>query len=738
PKPTPSPAPAPTPAPVGSPMPADAAAPSPTGRNPTIGWTPYQQAVWNRMKAEGHPWYKMAISLANATGTRAEQYGDIGSWATLAYQMTGDAAYAQKAWAKIRPKITVDPGSANYIRQTFLQYARFYDWLSPGLTAGQKAEYAAGLNRWAEYSLGINTPKYTGGFRVGDSDQTIGQYFGLAFTDLALGTNWLSRSAGTLPVGGLTATGSDPTTVRNAVAGYVQKSAGGEFLESTEYNLGTLQLLFQGVQGVRTATGKDYFPEVTALIPQVARAQLYSLTPDLRDSFQWGDTEKPGALELYYRGSLLGTLAGLTRDDPAVGPYVQGAFNALGAKYGLTGYGSMAPLEVGVFGFVDPYAPAKDWRGALPAGLTAVAGGQGIGYFRDGWGADGALLATQMPTRISVDHEVAGFGDFRLYRKGEWAVNHPLGYGGVAVGGDVMNTLLVAGLSSMYQRGVVAAETGANGAYQYSAGTTGGAYYNPYGYYAPPPAFLREWTRSTFYLPSADGRSSTVVLFDRVNATDPRSLPKYDRYAAAERSRIEKAPALVQWQINAPVAPTVTAGGLSWATAGGQQVQVSTLTAAPQTTTVVRQADRWAGNTSLWPSQKAGYTAQVTVDGNPGWQTLLNVVQASDRGTELRNTRVASAGGEAQGALVQRGGLADALVLFGSKADGRVLSAGYTVGWTGTAAKTDVHLVDLDPSKSWTAVVDGGAAQKVTVSSQGVATLAVSGAGAHTVKLVAG
>ena len=75
-----------------------------------------------------------------------------------------------------------------------------------------------------------------------------------------------------------------------------------------------------------------------------------------------------------------------------------------------------------------------------------------------------------------------------------------------------------------------------------------------------------------------------------------------------------------------------------------------------------------------------------------------------------------------------QGGLADALVLFGAKQGERVLSAGYTVNWTAGASSTDLHLLDLDPTKKWSVRVNGGAVVPLTVSSAGVGQLAGLGA----------
>ena len=47
-------------------------------------------------------------------------------------------------------------------------------------------------------------------------------------------------------------------------------------------------------------------------------------------------------------------------------------------------------------------------------------------------------------------------------------------------------------------------------------------------------------------LPSTDKRSDVCLIFDRINALDPRVLAKYDRYYASESSLIAAAPARKQ------------------------------------------------------------------------------------------------------------------------------------------------------------------------------------------------
>ena len=175
-----------------------------------------------------------------------------------------------------------------------MEYAWMYDWLKPALSEEQRRQYIDMMNSWCLLVLN-RTPGVAWGTRVGDSDETVGHYFGLAL--------WALVSADENPqamaylrdphVGGLAATGRDRKTWRNTISQYVKTARGGVWLESSEYNLGTLRLLLIGAEAIRTATGHDYFPEVTALTNDIAAAQLHELTSDLQSAYQWGDLEHP-------------------------------------------------------------------------------------------------------------------------------------------------------------------------------------------------------------------------------------------------------------------------------------------------------------------------------------------------------------------------------------------------------------------------------------------------------------
>ena len=96
-------------------------------------------------KTLGGVWFGLIKSNAEP----ANRYGDNGLWATLAYQMTGEARYAELAWAKIAgvPARTRRRSCAgNYSREQFIQLVLMYDWLYPALTPSSGRSSSTTLN----------------------------------------------------------------------------------------------------------------------------------------------------------------------------------------------------------------------------------------------------------------------------------------------------------------------------------------------------------------------------------------------------------------------------------------------------------------------------------------------------------------------------------------------------------------------------------------------------------------
>ena len=192
---------------------------SPTGRAPRFLWSADWQARYARAAAENHPWWRTIRTNADLRIANKPRYADYGQWNALVYQITGDLAHGQAGVAAVLP--TVAPLNTNHVREHYIEAVILYDWLLPAMTPEQKADYEARLHVLARYALGIDLPKYVGGFNLADSDQTVGMYLGLALTDLALGTDYLTQTTQAahvpkVPVGGLTATGSEISVVFHA------------------------------------------------------------------------------------------------------------------------------------------------------------------------------------------------------------------------------------------------------------------------------------------------------------------------------------------------------------------------------------------------------------------------------------------------------------------------------------------------------------------------------------------
>jgi hypothetical protein len=746
------------------------AAVSPTGRSPKLLWTAERQAVWSRMKMDYESnrnskpgqWY--AVLKKNAEC--ACKYADNGIWATVMYQITGDAKYVKLAWARLSNGFLKSTGKAligNYAREYSQEMVVMYDWLYPGLTASQRQQFVTKLNEMFTLLAAGNQYTTTMPIRTSDTDQTVGSYFGFAFLALATGDHnpTAEHLFASSFIGGLDATGSNRNTLRNAIRQYVTElAAGGEWMEGTDYNLGTVRLLALGAEGVKTATGVDHFPEVTAFLDDAALRQIYMMTPDRRSSVQWGDEQSPRlvASNLYSWQTTNGVLAGLTQSNSKSGPYIQQLVHDIADQYGMSGYLSSEPTGRFYLLF-NPYARAAS-PAALP--LSRFAPGQGMLIARDGWKDSSTLVAVHMPTNHgSVDHQVSYFGDFQMYRKGRWVLTHPITYAGPSLRGDGTNAMIIGSFSSMAQiKHVTAYEQGAGAAYTYIAGTTGGQK-SAEGAYDPPPTFLHEWTRSIVYLPSQDQRSDTLVVYDRINAQNPKDLPKFERYRRAspdEQSAILDMPALKQWIIHAPVEPMLMSDSISWTLPDDQRVSVDTL--LPQSQRRLLYDER-----KLWPTRvpeaEKKWQVRIVPTTEQQWDTFLNVVQVFDSGASLANSVIRSEDKSVEGVLVKRSGHDDVVALFNAASGSqlpdprkgavsvfdanadtmldraRVRPGGFTVKWTATTASSSVLLFDLDRTRSWRVSIDGRAAVAVTVSAQGVGTIAVAGAGAHTMSVSA-
>lgn len=598
---------------------------SPTGRAPRLAWTPARQETWNRMRATGHPLFRLASQHCTAAARGSPRYGDRGLWCGWIFQVTGDARLGRVAWQRVRGGILRGPANANDVRENLIENAILFDWLLPVLTTAERDSAVAGLNRWAEFALGINTRKYQGGLLLSDSDALVGYYFGLAAVDLATRDlaghrPWLDAGPATTPakieVGGWRATGADWRTARNALHHYLTgPGAGGEWIEGTGYNTGTIGLMAMGYAAVAAQAPPGALDDVATFLEAAGHAQRWEVTPDLLQAVQWGDEEHPREFRgrLFRRTTTLSLLAGVTGDTPG-GRAAQGLLQALYRTYGQSGYQSAEPWARALLTW-NPWLPAAPDE-ATPSWRF----NHGMGHLLVRQGQD--LVSILMPPRTGAHHEVQFVATMQLYRRGEWALTQPIGYGGASLEGHGANGALVAGLSAMARKGVDTLQHGPD--WWALTGSTGGPKYVG-NYYAPPPAFLDHWRRTVVHF-RRDGVDHFVTI-DRVAMDDPRTLPRLDRYRRPDQAAIRNARGLFEWVIHAPVAPDTSAGMLRWTTPGGQPVIVQRVAGPPDATVIL--------------DERTLYTTYHVQPGERRWQARL--VPAFTGGT-MRTVHLISIG----------------------------------------------------------------------------------------------
>ena len=730
---------------------AASADPSPTGRTPKLMWSSERQATWNRMKTDyengadslGAKWYKLVKDNAEC-GCR---YGDTGLWATFMYQWTGERRYVTLAWAKVSEFIAMPPSrtGGNYIRENGIEFVILLDWLWPGLTQTQRSQFQNAIGVMLERELTGNP--FIQGYRLDDSDQVVGTYFAVALFQLTHPEDARAKSTfGHPQTGGLDATSLERTSARNEIRRYVERlAAGGEWIESGAYNLGTVNLLLLGAEGVRTATGVDHFPELTRWTPLWAKRQIAFWTPDLAQAYQWGDEEHPREQQLFRWVNASGLAAGLL-EGTAAGAQLQGHLLDLVAKYGPTGIGSAEPVVTGrLFFTFNPYAQTREWR----TDRTFHASGAGLLLHRSGFEPGDSLFAVHLaprPDKGAVDHSVRYMNDVELWRRGEWVVTHPRGYAGAPNTGLGTNAVLMYGFGDMRGfkelLGVAWGDT-----FAYQVGTTGGsAVPNPY--YDPPPVFVHEWTRSVLCLP---GSTDAIVIYDRAHVTD---VQRRDRFYLPDQQLISRAPAPKQWLLHMPVRPTIADSTIRWSTPGGQSVQWSALLPAGSTKTVNNELALRTGGEIVWRDYIKPEELKFHVSVSPAvkrdWDTFLNVIQAGTPGS----VNLLRSNDGVEGVQLSREGSADVVALFNAQPSSRLndaandpshdqalrtarlRTAGYQVSWTANTDTTDIYLADLDPAKAWDVEIDGRRVRRVApTATAALPRIVATGGGPHILKV---
>jgi hypothetical protein len=690
-----------------------------TSRAPILLWSCQRQAFLTKLHDNNDPQWQELVEIANRTDTSNAQYADIGSYAALVYQITGDETYLTKAKNAITKQldgsVTFD---ANYHRELSEEYAITYDWIQGGLTTDERKHITDILYGWLDAIL-MRTPPV----RTGDTDQTVGSYFGAQLLALAAPEDPRSQSDVIANPfwGGLDATDASYSTPRNAIKLYMTDFAkGGTWMESSFYDPETMQLAAMGVEAMRNATGTEHFPEFADFSAAVLPSMMSQVTGDFQAMAEWGDIDEPRNVFLSVRYQTLGMYTGL---QPFGLP-----MKALGVQYtkDIKAEAMKEGERVGrarFYYYFDPTDAAADYRAMLPTSYYAT--GQGMVYARQGWAPTDSFVFMHLrrPT-MGTDHENAQFGNFQMYRKGAPVLTNPLGYGGGATTPQAVNSLVLAGLDSMPGRKVLGYTGSTDGTFTYFAGNAQGP--RSTGSNAPA-EFVHEWTRSFLYLSSTNHTADTLVVYDRVNADHPTDLTKY---SSDDKTAIMAATDNHVSIVHALTSPTIAGSDATW-TAGSEQVELSILAPASMKTSVTDEK-----TITDWPSNFPGaaerhFYIAIAPQTDQSYDTFLNVLQVSDSLVSQKPLRIASADGGMEGALISRPGQNDAVVLFSATQATRIRGSAFTFSVTPGSGGFDVYVADLDTSKGWTSSVGGD----LTVDMGGLSRVSVGSGGAQTITI---
>lgn len=743
-------------------------------------------------------------------------FDQIGMWGAIFYQITGDVAYAQRSLAILKtnsfwtsPTVSIYDG--NPVREYGQMLVLIYDWIYTGIADPDRSTFRTKLgtlmgrcvNGGPNEGYGLQTPLNT---RTGDTDQCTGEWTTLGMWAIVDGgTDGVAESLFTT-IGGSAVTpqvaldnpirhpGSfgnpNPVNARNAMYYYVNMMAkGGQWIEGSHYNMGTLQLLLFGFDCIRAHYPTEDLQDIKDFAEDVAIQQIHFATNDRNQSFQYGDVETNNARNELLGYNYYGTsmMSSLLCADTVTGPYMQRFVLDHMADHGFP-FGSQdaVPTPRSFLSF-DPYQTAAADYTSVQKSLWMA--GQGQLTSRPSWDADDSAFWCQwMPGEKFVHHQVKWNGAFQLYRKAHWALTHPQAYGSGTTGAlatadapgpqNVVRIARVFSFPPWYGGGGAISDAAINGMsrvwskiatnYVYLCGTAGGPFHPNGQYYNPPPTCLHENTRSIVKLHSTTKDNDVIIVYDRINLVDPRTLPNYTRYASVEQTLMNGATTLKEWMIFSNVATAVggvtathgqvfasNGGAITWTDPGGDPVRVDTLLPTDMSKLVHDFSNASIHGTAYTGTELLYWRTIIYPTVAQQWDTFLNVVSAYDNGSTQPTATLITGTANRQGCRVVRTSENDVILMFNGTQGSdlptnqtanwpamkaildvvRYAATGFSFTYTQTTATATVLLFDLDPNHSWTKNVDGAGATSLTVDSIGAAEFTVSGASSHTIVL---
>lgn len=656
----------------------------------------------------------------------------------------------------------------NGLRDRFVRASIVYGLICGGSErAGSTncANFKDVLNYWTDMALDnyVSGPSFSNarGIRTSDSDEFMGKYFGVhlfaaiikdtdstRYNEIMTYTGTIDDTSGTTKdFGGLNVSGGDNgNNLRDMMARHwTTTAAGGQFIESSYYNFGTVSYVAIAIPILSDIYATDYFPEVTAELADYAEAAWNMMTPNYTNMYQWGDTQSPNT---YYEWTGFGYMSNLLAN--ASNEQLCYAFNQIwDSNWRNDHYILFANLGC---------------TSTAPTGVTYhYSEGMGVSFWHSGWAdSNETFFGGNFRPFSYVDHDANGRRNFNLWRQGGWAVFNPQGYyGDLYAEGNYVVQLRINGAFPTKDQEIIKPITGENGSnYSYSIGVAGGAsVYN--NYWNPPPENLHESTASHFFYHHSNG-ADTVIDFDRVNAENPQNLINYDRHTTTNKNWINAVSGKHYYQFFAPNDPSVSGNRISWTAENSLTTYLDTfITGFNSATDYVETNMNGSPCSGCGGNFQAGiekWRMQLFSNSTSQHQTFAHIFH---QGSVPTTTQYISTAGEAAKGYLIESGTENLLVIFNaadrttdlptpSSAPGGYLSwnsakfnelknlhyfkTSFTIALT-TDGNTNTFIADLNPLASWEYSVDGGAYSALTVSSAGLANFTLSGSGVHTISV---
>lgn len=763
-----------------------------------MGWTTAINDNWDYMITEtgnaGGEIYDRAVLQSNTEDCSYDNYGIRDA---VLYQATGNSTYANRAWDAIgQSGATVKIGShcvsiggtvitcagRNKTRDSFVEIALVYSLAGNGMSAENKSSIE---NLLDAYVIKAQTDDSAHGTRTSDTDELIGHFFGMVIYALAIRADdqtqsdnilesdpsgWVVPTGNASASNALVATEWSSNTLRNAVYKYFSKwGLGGEWLESSQYNMNTLRYALVAVHAINDfCSGDGYcdgteFAEMTSLYDDIAETYYQKLTPDYKQHFQWGDVQTSELRQhADFKAMSLYSVIAFLDSDVNMWDIVEeiddgGCFNG------------------NYFLFYDPTAARTEDSGQTDWNSN----GMGMGYWHEDWGDTDTFYASKLRPVHYVHHDWDALANFNVYKNGKWIINNPKWYyGNHYEDSPYMNHVLLYGaFTGMKEaRGQTAWEGGSE--YMYHSGISSG-YFHPPGYDAPTPPFIDEYTRQLLFV-HTDGDEDIVFLHDRIDACKPSSsdcISSQWYYASRMPQKyIDRSSASGtkhHWVIHVDETATNNGGGnFQWTTLDNNEMYLQTYIPSYTAINVDMSAEGSYQSPYYFAGEGGGppgtsedmdqLRLAVTADGDYEFHDFLNVLYTDGSATLTEITEEVGSTEDTHGVMIDT----DSqwiVVLFNATdvetQDPPLFTSGpvnYAATYDpGRFTKTkklshfqsdsevkftttngdniDVYILGLDTTKAWTVTADAGVRGE-SVSADGVMMFTLSGASQeHTV-----